>query len=376
MVIVGGGVIGLTLAWELAGQGVQVTVLDQSAPAQEASWAGAGMLPPGNADTAVTPEQLLRGHSHKLWRSMSAELRETTGIDNGFREWGSLELFSRTAAEQLPVEVARWQSEQVPVTKLNAGEYTQFAPAVSQDFVGYHLPTFAQVRNPRHLKALLTACGQRGVQIHAGCAVTGFVRAGQGGRVSAVLTNTGKFPADRFCITAGAWSGMLLESLGVSLPVRPVRGQIVQLSQTPLPFTQVLEVGRRYLVPRPDGRILIGATEERVGFHKQNTARGVTDLLQFAQTLVPSLATAGVERCWSGLRPGSPDELPYLGPLPECDNVFVAAGHFRSGLQMSPATARVMRQCLLGQPLAFSLKGLECERHHILHDGESYNDEV
>jgi glycine oxidase len=124
----------------------------------------------------------------------------------------------------------------------------------------------------------------------------------------------------------------------------------------------VIEQGRRYLVPRRDGLVLVGSTEEHVGFLKENTVEGVNGLLEFARTLVPSLAHADIARSWAGLRPGSPDELPLLGNVPGWSNLFVGAGHFRSGLQMSPATATILADLMTGTVPSISLKGLEPDR--------------
>ena len=131
--------------------------------------------------------------------------------------------------------------------------------------------------------------------------------------------------------------------------VEPVRGQMVLLEARPLPFRMIIEQGRRYLVPRPDGKILIGSTEERVGFVKENTAAAIAELIRFGTELVPALNTARFDRAWSGLRPYRAGELPYLGRVDELRNACVAAGHFRSGLQMSPITAVLIRQIVLRQ---------------------------
>ena len=143
---------------------------------------------------------------------------------------------------------------------------------------------------------------------------------------------------------------------GLSVPglqpgIHPVRGQIALLNTRVALIQRILLHGARYLVPRPDGRVLVGATEEDAGFDKRTTATAVRDLLGLAFELVPELANAHLERCWAGLRPGSPDGLPFLGAVPGCDNLFVAAGHFRAGLQLSPATGLVVKELLLGQPL-------------------------
>ncbi len=363
VVVIGGGVIGLSLAWELAGQGAKVTLFDRQSLGQEASWAGAGMLPPGKVASVMNPEQRLRSHSHELWQPLSEALADQTGIDNGFRICGALEVGFPGEQDRIAKEIETWNSEGVAVEPLDAASLRKDEHVLSREIEsGYLLPEMGQIRNPRHLKALAVACGFRSVTMHSDLEIIGFET--QGDRVTSVRTPYGDFQADQFCLTAGAWSSRLSKQLGVGLSVSPVRGQIVQLSTVPRVLTRIVQQGRRYFVPRPDGRLLIGATEEYdTGFKKQNTAGGVAELLQFAAQIAPCLELASIERMWSGLRPGSPDGLPYLGKLPGMDNFFVAAGHFRSGLQMSPATARVMRQLILGQDLDFSLDGLECDRN-------------
>jgi glycine oxidase len=224
----------------------------------------------------------------------------------------------------------------------------------------WSLPEFCQVRNPRHLKALLAGCAARNVRILAGEAAYHFEV--QNGKVSSVRTNNGAYTADQFIITSGAWTGQLLHSIGYKIPIEPVRGQIVLLSATPGLIRHVIEYGPRYLVPRPDGRILIGSTVEQVGFNKSNTAGAVSELIAFGSKLVPALEEATFERCWAGLRPRTPDNLPLIGPVTEFDNLLVAAGHFRDGLQLSPITAILIRQLLLKQSLTVPLEPFACNR--------------
>ncbi len=161
---------------------------------------------------------------------------------------------------------------------------------------------------------------------------------------------------------AGLGRGGLLSSVGVDVAISPVRGQIVLVSQSSKLLTHVLQTGPRYIVPRDDGHILIGATEENVGFVKANTASAVSALLAFGASRIPALAEARFERAWSGLRPGSGDGLPYLGRVAGFDNLFIAAGHFRNGLQMSPGTARLTRQALLDQDTDISLEPYQTDR--------------
>lgn len=362
VIVIGGGVIGLSAAYELAGQGVSVRILDQGSLGREASWAGAGMLPPGNFAYSLSPEQRLRSLSHSLWRSLSEDLQSSTGIDNGYRRSGGIELGLEGPTDRLGAEQSRWEAEGVQVAEATIEDLRELEPAINADAVcGYRLPELAQVRNPRHLKALVAACAKRGVEFSPGTPVLGFDRHEE--KVLAAKTPGGQVHAGSFCLCAGAWSAGLSETLGFQIPVKPIRGQIVLLKSQPLPFAHVLLDGSRYLVPRADGRILIGSTEEDVGFEKRNTAKAVAELLRFAVRLVPALEDAEVEQCWSGLRPGSPDGLPFLGRLPQAENLFIAAGHFRSGLQMSPGTGRLMRELIMDQDLSITMEGLKCDRH-------------
>jgi glycine oxidase len=357
VLILGGGIIGLTTAYFLAREGVQVEVVDKGDFGQEASWAGAGILAPGNPDRARTPADRLRAHSAALFPELSAELRERTGIDNGHLRCGGLE-FAGAGDESAAEE---WDREGIAFELLGENDVSRLEPGVASRLgKAYHLPDMAQVRSPRHVKALLAGCRSVGVRLTPGCPVHGFERRGE--RVTAARTDRGPLPAGRFLVATGAWTESLLDQLGWRPGIRPVRGQIALLNTgTPL-FRRVLLRGTRYLVPRPDGRVLVGSTEEDVGFEKHTTARAIGDLLGLACTLVPALAEAPVERCWAGLRPGSPDGLPFLGPVPGIDNLFVAAGHFRSGIQLSPGTALVMKETLLEQPTTIPLEPFRLDR--------------
>lgn len=351
VLIVGGGVIGLSTALRLADEGVSVTLIDRQQIGREASWAGAGMLPPGRAPGDPTDESprgrehFLRSLSNTIWADFSERLRDQTGIDNGYRRCGALELFSSDDA--LSSQQEEWQAEGIVVERLDdRSELERHVPGLAPDHTqAVWLPEFCQVRNPRHLKALEAACRLSGVEILEDVA---DVCLDAEGAVVRVSTSARSFQAERICITAGSWTALLLNRLAVELPVAPVRGQVAQLKLPQLPFRCVIEQGRRYLVPRPDGLILVGSTEEQVGFDRRTTSAGVGGLLKFASELVPELAGAELVRQWAGLRPGSPEGLPFLGRIEAFDNLYVGAGHFRSGLQMSPATAQLLADALMG----------------------------
>ena len=362
--VIGGGVIGLTTAYYLARGGVSVSVLDKGDLGQEASWAGAGILMGGNPKRAHSAMGKLRALSISLFPELSADLRERTGIDNGYRRCGGLELRrSSDALERQRIDnlIREESGEGLHCEVLDAQQLREFEPALAGTLPGaVYFPEVAQVRNPRHLKALIAACAKLGVRLRPGCPVHGFERAGT--KITAVRTPEGAVAAGRFLIAAGSWSDMLLELAGPSVGIRPVRGQIALLNAGPPPFSRVLMAGSQYLVPRSDGRILVGSTEEEAGFNKRTTATAIHDLLGLAQSLVPGLAGAHLERCWAGLRPGSPDGRPFLGAVPGFDNLFIAAGHFRSGIQLSAGTGLVMQELLLSQNPTTPLESFRLDR--------------
>ena len=356
VLIIGGGVIGLTSAYFLAREGVAVAVIDQRDFGQEASWAGAGILPPGAPAPELAPYDALRAHSSQLFPTLSAELRQRTGVDNGFLKCGGLEIVPMDSDADDEWHGAGVAYELVEGAALRRLE-PQVAPGIERAWL---LPDMAQVRNPRHVKALLAGCAGLGVDLRPGCPCLGFAQ--QGDRVTALHTAAGPISAGRYLIAAGAWSDGLLAPLGWRPGVRPVRGQIALLNTGAPQFRRVLCSGKRYLVPRADGRVLVGSTEEDVGFDKRTTAQAAGELLAFAQSLVPALGQAQLERCWAGLRPGSPDGLPFLGPVPGVDNVLVAAGHYRCGLQLSAATGLVLKEYLRSQPLTVPLDAFRLDR--------------
>jgi len=171
----------------------------------------------------------------------------------------------------------------------------------------------------------------------------------EAGAVIDVRTSAGPLRARQYCITSGAWTAPLLAKLDIMAGIVPIRGQMVLFRCPAPPVRRIINAGSRYLVPRDDGRLLAGSTEEEAGFDKRTTDGAIAELVDFARGLIPALAEAEIERTWAGLRPGSFDGLPYLGPLPGLANAFIAAGHFRSGLFLSPATAVVMAQLLCGE---------------------------
>ena len=367
VLIVGGGVVGLSLAYELAAEGATVRLLDRGPLGREASWAGAGILPPAAAKPTGDPYLELFRLSGELYPVWSARLREETGVDNGYRQCGGIYLATSTQ-EQAELDQCgdMWRTQGIRAQRLDAAALAEREPALAKGLAGeasrfaWWLPDEAQVRNPRHLKALALACARRGVEVSSGVAVEGFEVSGS--RVTHVVTAAGKLAAGQVCVTAGPWSRSLVSCLNVEVPVRPVRGQMVLLTSPRPLLRSIVNAGKQYLVPRPDGRILVGSTEEDAGFDKRTTAEAVAELLNMAVRLTPPLADLSIEQCWAGLRPASHDQFPYLGRLPGYDNAYIATGHFRNGLQLSPATAVVMARLMNGSEPGIDLTPFRPDR--------------
>lgn len=367
VLIVGGGVIGLSLAYELAGAGLKVQVVERGQPGREASWAGAGILPPAQATPADDPYERLLQLSNEMHVRWSAELREQTGVDNGLRHCGGAYVARDAAGDaELRRAAARWREQGVACQELDAAELARREPALEGGAASaslraaYFLPDEMQLRNPRHLKALVAGCTHRGVELTAGVSVEDFET--RAGRIERVLTSGGALSAGQVCLTSGPWTRLLLSRLGVQVGLKPIRGQIVLLDASRPVLRSIINEGPRYLVPRPEGRVLVGSTEEDAGFEKCATAAGVSGLLQFALELAPGLKGARLEQCWAGLRPSTVDRLPYLGRLPQWDNAYVAAGHFRSGLQLSSGTAAVMGRMMRGLEPGIDLGPFRADR--------------
>lgn len=365
VVIVGGGVIGLSIAYVLAREGVRCTVLDRRELGREASWAGAGMIPPAAEVPSTAPLSALRSRSARLFPEWSAALREETGIDNGYRRTGGVDVAWNIEEEHALKSLAgRWKYEGISYERLTPSEFARVEPALNPALrVAYFLADRAQIHNPRHLRALASALANRGVSLLPDRPVVGFQV--DEDRVRAVETEAGPIACGTAIIAAGAWSAGLLRTLGVDSPTPPLRGQIVLLRGDRPLLRRIVEHGDRYLVPREDGRILVGATEENVGFDARTTSVAVRDLLDEAIALCPCLAGAEVEKTWAGLRPGSIDGRPYLGPAPGYRNLFLAAGHKRAGLQLSTGTAEVVADLVLGRSPRLDLSSFRADREPV-----------
>jgi glycine oxidase len=335
-IIIGAGVIGLSLARELTKRGLRVLIIERGEPGRESSYAAAGML----ADSEVLPPvRRLAALSAKMYPEFVHELRDESGVDCDLRELGTILL-----------RASDGDSHRIYGIGLSSEKLLEIEPELSS-YSG--TPTFLRESSvdPRGLiSALLQAARRRGIDLRSGTAVVEMMI--DLGRVAGVRTDKSAYTAPIVVNCAGAWAGLLARQ---AIPIRPVKGQVLCLVGGPR-LQHVVRAPDVYLVPRSDGRILIGATVEEAGFDKRTDADVIRRLHEAAIKLVPSLASARIHDAWAGLRPAAPDGLPVLGKswTPGC---YFATGHFRDGILLTPATARVMAELLMGETPACDLAG-------------------
>lgn len=343
VVIVGGGVIGLLTAFNLATEAIRVTLLDRTAVGQESSWAGGGIvspLYPWRYSSAVTA---LAHWSQDFYPQLAERLFTLTDLDPEVHKTGLYWLDLDDEAQALA-----WATrEKRPLSSVDVRAVREAVPALGEGYSrAVYMADVANVRNPRLVKSLKAALlSMPHVDIREHCEVQGFVREGE--RIVGVATANGDVLGDRVVLTAGAWSGELLKTLGVMLPVEPVKGQMILYKCASDFLSSMVLAKGRYAIPRRDGHILIGSTLEHEGFDKTPTATALQSLKASAVELLPALAQAEPVAQWAGLRPGSPEGIPYIGPLPGFDGLWLNCGHYRNGLVLAPASCQLLTDLLL-----------------------------
>jgi len=369
--IAGGGVIGGAIALELARAGLRVAVFDRQQPGREASWASAGILSPAPENPGMVALVPLGKASLALYPEYVAEVEEISGKSTGFRPKGTLEaLFSRDARAELSTIIALHHGMGLRAEPLRAADARELEPELSEDVEAAVLrPDEASVDNRLLTVAILEAAQRSGVEVFPGEGAKAMWR--EGNRCAGLILQNEKVEAKWTIIAAGCFSAAI-EGIAPYAPVRPAKGQMVALRADDLKIERVLWSEKIYLVPRNDGRIVAGATVEYAGFDKQTTAGGIEKILSAAIDLAPGLANARIEETWAGLRPDSPDHLPILGPT-DIDGLLVATGHFRSGILLTPITARLTREWITEQrvsvdwdrfsPLRFQSAATDAARH-------------
>lgn len=351
-IVVGGGAIGLSIAWERARRGDRVTLLERNDGVGKAtSWSAAGILPPADPRTATDPIDRLRGLSHQLFPQWTEELHSVSGIDPGFRRCGGLYLADTPGERASMIGMTQyWQELDIRCERIDQQELTSREPAVNlspdRSIDAWWVPDECQIRSPDYVRALQAACVSRNAEIITDAAVRD-VRWDNDS--ASVQFHERWLQADRVVICGGAWTGRIATALKLQTSVVPVRGQILLLKTDEPLLRSIVNVGHRYVLCRDDGHTLVGSCEEEVGFELGTTSAMLAELHRFAIDLVPQLEQAVSVDAWSGLRPMTFDGFPMIGRLPDSENVFVAAGHFRSGIHLSPGTAMTLADVMEGR---------------------------
>lgn len=354
VLIVGGGVMGCAIAYELAKAGLAVTLVERGTPGCEASSAGAGMLAPQAESSAPSWLLTLGLASKALYPDLALELRERTGLDIEYETGGNLHCFLDEGDEAVGRAAYAWQREAgLKAELLGRAEALTLEPDLSPEVRGaLFLPEDHWVNNPRLVTALANAAALERVRFVTGEA-TAILRTGK--RITGVRVGEETLGAAMVILAAGAWSGQIAATAGLKLPVAPVRGQIVCLEGTPRRHHHLLHLKDHYLVPRVNGDVLVGSCMEWVGFTKQVTAGQVRAFLDFAVRLVAALGRLPIKATWAGFRPWAPDERPIIGPWPDVEGLVVATGHFRNGILLAPITARLVRELIVEEKPSLDL---------------------
>ncbi len=345
VIIVGGGIIGMLTARELLEAGLKVSLLDRRLLAQESSWAGGGIVSPLYPWRYADSVTRLASASQALYPECAAELLSATGIDPEYERCGMLMVAPGEEDEAL-AWAARHERvvEHVDAARIAAIEPALQAPPAS----ALWMPRVAQIRNPRMTQALRRELGRRGATLLEHTPCLGLTL--EHDRIGGVRTPGGDLAADAVVVCAGAWTRDLLAPLSTPPDVTPVRGQMLLFHGDPGALSTIVLENNRYVIPRRDGRILFGSTLEQAGFDKSTTAEAYEELHALAVERFPMLQRCPVERHWAGLRPAAPAGVPYISGHPSIPNLFVNAGHYRNGIVLGPASARLTADLMLGRP--------------------------
>lgn len=340
VIIVGAGLMGLFTAWWLRQAGVRVTLVERGEPGREASWAGGGILTPLYPWRYPAPVWALSDWSLRQYPELVRELARRSGVDAQWMRSGMVVL-----DEDDRLEALSWGREQARTLEdWDSAALHGAIPGLGDHLSAMYLPWAGQVRNPRLVRALVAALAGDGVEIRSGEPVQGLIA--NSARVSGVKTARESLHGDAVVVAAGAWSGRLLAP-EMALEVKPVKGQMLLLRGRRGLLSHMLLHNGRYVIPRRDGWLLVGSTLEYTGFDQDTTATARAQLMAAAATMLPALGELPVSRHWAGLRPASPNGIPFISAHPEVTGLYANAGHFRNGVVMAPASGRLMADLLL-----------------------------
>jgi glycine oxidase len=342
IIIVGGGAIGMLTALECANAGAQVTVFERGETGRESSWAGGGIVSPLFPWRYLDSVTHLASWSQQVYPGLADQLADATGINPEYAPCGLI-LIAPDEIEQAMAWASRHERS---VERIDAATFAELEPEAAEPASdALWMPTVGQVRNPRMVQALRVRLDQLGVAVRTQSPVGTLLH--DGDRCTGVRSATGDTTGDAVIVCAGAWSAGLLSDMPTPPTIEPVRGQMLLFRARPGTISRMVLEQNRYVIPRLDGRTLFGSTIEHAGFDKQTTEAARDELYEIATTRFPVLKQFEIEAHWAGLRPSSPAGVPYIGRHPEIEGLYVNAGHFRNGIVLGPASARLITDLVM-----------------------------
>ena len=350
IIIIGAGIIGMLTARILVKAGCSVTIIEQGYAGKESSWAGGGILSPLYPWRYSDPVTHLAQWGQTHYPELLEDIRLNSGVDPEYIQSGLLYLDIEDELQQ----AIEWQKKHNYVFESASGEALKtIEPGLNfssfdENKHGWFTSTIGQVRNPRLVRALREDLLRLGVTIEQQTQAMSFIT--QGEQLKGVLTDKGSFYADQVVVAGGAWSARLLEQWVKAPKIAPVKGQMIVFKAKPGVVSRIVLSKGRYVIPRKDGRVVLGSTLEFNDFDKSTSEDVLQELKQEACRIIPALSDYPVEKQWAGLRPGSIDGVPYIGEHPELKNLYLNAGHFRNGVVIGLASCQLLVNQLLGQP--------------------------
>ena len=366
VVIVGGGVIGLTIARALVQRGVRdVCVIERSTLGTEASFAAGGILAPQAEANARDDFFELASRSRDLYEDFAGALWEETGVDVELDSTGTLYVALRDGDLSEIEKRYEWQLRAgLAVERLTAAQARELEPCIGEGVKGaLRFPRDVQVENRRLLNALVKSVDKLGVTITTETNVESVV-VGRG-RVTGVETSRGAVTCQKIVVAAGTWSSTIENAR--TPKIEPVRGQMICLDAKPQLTRHIIYSPRGYLVPRRDGRLIAGSTSENAGFTKQVTTEGISHIMANAHEISPAISALPILDTWSGLRPRAADGLPVLGPCGEIDGLFYATGHYRNGILLAPVTGELIAEAVVAGRISPLLAAFSPNRFDLAH---------
>lgn len=348
VITIGAGVIGCSIAFELTKQKIKVTVIEAGEVGKEASWASAGIISAphiihleGNVSSLIE----LGKQSYKMYPQFIKELKENTKINPECVKSGMIHVLWTTDA--IESEYTLYRKHGFKPEKIKKSELLKEEPLLSRKLAGaLYLSEVSQIRPPRFMYALEDACRKNKVRFFLHNPVIGFIK--ERNKIIGVETSKEKLFAEKIVIAAGCWSGKIGNLAGISIPVKPIKGQIVLTETKRRTIKHIIIYPKGYLVPRKDGKLLIGSTVEDVGFNKDVTLEGVNSILTKANKILSDFKSP-IVKLWAGFRPDTPNHLPLIGPHPKLEGLILACGHFRSGILLAPITAKLIKEYIMDE---------------------------